>query len=229
MHQLPGATVECLLHWESLQQKGGHTLPGSHPPERAASFRKWLGGNVWQEHQHPWGAYHFCPHGPMLHRKRVAVNPLTSSSSASVLKALSGRRMGRLIGLLILRIHATPHPVPIKAMTSRRLEGEQRYSVLLFGCGLAQSLLFKERGDWIFLDKREKVLNNISYDTECPKPLKCKSNHTSGLASQTQGFKLFFSNQSFTNIQLVSTDHIKVNTKIFCYSITAIWMLMHYY
>lgn len=59
--------------------------------------------------------------GPRSTGSRPAVNPLTSSSSARVPKALSGLRMGRLIGLQIPHIPTATHPVPIKdTLTSRR-------------------------------------------------------------------------------------------------------------
>lgn len=89
------------------------------PSEGATSLRKWLGGTVWWERRCPQGAYHFCPHGHTPGSK-PAVNPLTSSSSARVPKALSGLHMGSLIGLQIPHIPTTPHPVPIaETMTTR--------------------------------------------------------------------------------------------------------------
>lgn len=48
-------------------------------------------------------------------------------------KTLIRLRMGRLIGLLILHIHAALHPVPIKTMTSRR--EDWRHSVPSRGSG----------------------------------------------------------------------------------------------
>lgn len=57
--------------------------------------------------------------GPRSTGSRATVNPLTSSSRAYVRIALSGLRMGRLIGLQTHPPPSTPtppapHPVPIK-------------------------------------------------------------------------------------------------------------------